>query len=102
MLKLFRASSDPGGVVMTAPKNDSLQDLDKQILDYGRRWHQVGVFVRCTLCGEGQKASESAAAFPHFSTCTVKSTDNQYPWRELAEILSTLPNEYVIDVQTQL
>ena len=43
MLKLSRASSDRGGVVMTDPKNDSLKNMDKQILDYGRRWHQVGV-----------------------------------------------------------
>ncbi|WP_397448104.1 hypothetical protein [Pseudomonas sp. NA-150] len=67
------------------------QPLDHRILKHARRWHLVGVFLRCSICGEAQRASQSAIAFSHFAGCEAALDGDVYPWRELADILLDLP-----------
>jgi hypothetical protein len=66
--------------------------LDDQILRFSYRWQLVGIFLRCTVCNQGQRASDSEFAFPHLEGCRVVTEGNRFPWRELAETLRRLPN----------
>ena len=68
-----------------------LEPLDQRILMHARRWQLVGVFLRCTVCGEAQRASQSGAAFPHFAGCAAGSNGEDHPWHQLADILRDLP-----------
>jgi len=68
------------------------QRLDRQILAHSRRWHTVGLFMRCTACGHSQKASESARPFPHDPACQANAGE-EFPWQELAAILRHLPTQ---------
>ena len=57
--------------------------------------HDLGtwrcLYLHCSACGMGQKASESTVPFVHDAKCRSASGRNPYPWHELANILNLLP-----------
>jgi hypothetical protein len=65
--------------------------LDRHVLAHSRRWHVVGIFMRCTSCGHPQKATQSAQPFAHAPDCRATTRSEDFPWREWATILRQLP-----------
>ncbi|PWK32185.1 hypothetical protein C7534_12190 [Pseudomonas sp. OV226] len=72
-----------------------LTGLDNQVLKFSRHWYLSGVYLRCTSCGSGQKASEANLPFPHESSC-LRADPQHYPWHDLARILHWVPSEDVV------
>ncbi|MFK7700156.1 hypothetical protein [Pseudomonas caspiana] len=65
--------------------------LDSRVLAHSRRWQVVGTFMRCVSCGHSQKASDGARPFPHHPDCRALIEAQDFPWRELADVLKALP-----------
>lgn len=86
----------PYGLLHPADADELLhvpaERLDRQILAHSQRWHTVGLFMRCTGCGQSQKASESVQPFPHDMACRPIEEDD-FPWQALAAILRQLPTK---------
>jgi UDP-N-acetylmuramyl tripeptide synthase len=80
----------PFGVLAVANAGESISNpLDVAILDYSRRWYQVGMFLRCTSCGEAQQASRADLDFQHKTQCAAAGI--HFPWLELRDLLRQLP-----------
>lgn len=80
----------PFGVLAVANAEESIGNpVDIAILDYSRRWYQVGMFLRCTSCGEAQRASQADTEFPHKAQCAALGIHS--PWLELRDLLRQLP-----------
>ncbi|EXF96621.1 hypothetical protein HK44_016030 [Pseudomonas fluorescens HK44] len=71
----------------SAAQSRALPALDRQVLEHSRRWVLSGIYLRCTICGAGQAASESNRPFVHDSGCACTSV-RDYPWHDLACILA--------------
>ena len=69
--------------------------LDIQVLKFSRHWHLSGVYLRCTTCGSGQKASDANLPFLHENSC-LRADLQHYPWHDLACILHWVPSEDVV------
>lgn len=44
---------------MGTPSIGNQQTLDDRVLEHSRYWHMAGLYLRCSACGMGQKASEA-------------------------------------------
>lgn len=80
---------------MTEPMIQSQRILDGKVLAFTRNWHLNGVYLRCTSCGSGQKASDADLLFVHENDCS-RFANLDYPWRELSMILQWVPSEDVV------
>lgn len=69
--------------------------LDSQVLKFSRHWHLSGVYLRCMVCGNGQKASDANLPFIHEDSCR-RADPQHYPWHDLACILQWVPSEDVV------
>lgn len=81
----------PFGVIAAENAQETISNpLDIAILDYSRRWYQVGMFLRCTSCGEAQRASRANSEFQHKTQCAAAGIHS--PWVELRNLLVQLPS----------
>lgn len=74
-----------------------LPALDRQVLEYSRHWVLSRMYMCCTACGVGQKASEGNQRFVHDSSCP-RFTGRHHPWQDLACILHWVPSENAVAV----
>lgn len=81
--------------IITEPSPETPRALDNLVLTFSRHWHLHGVYLRCTSCGAGQKASEAHVLFVHEGTC-VNADSLHYPWQVLGDILHWMPSDNVI------
>lgn len=84
-------------VRMTQQPTAGLQTLDYQVLEHSHRWQLVGIYLRCTACGAGQKASDGNMPFVHEITC-FHAARHHYPWQDLACILHWVPSQNIVAV----
>ena len=74
-----------------------LPALDRQVLEHSQYWLLSGIYMCCTACGVGQKASEGNQRFVHDSSCP-RFTGRHYPWHDLACILHWVPSQNAVKV----
>lgn len=80
----------PFGVLGVGNAGESIDNtVDIAILNFSRRWYQVGMFLRCTSCGEAQRASQADTEFQHKPQCAAAGSRS--PWFELRDLLRQLP-----------
>lgn len=83
---------------MTEQLIEGLSTLDQHVLEHSRHWLLTGIYLRCTACGAGQKASEGNLPFVHDLNCSRAGTCH-HPWHNLAYILHWVPGQYSVAVQ---
>ncbi len=74
-----------------------LPTLDQHVLEHSRQWLLTGIYLRCTACGAGQKASEGNLPFVHDLNCS-RSGIGHHPWHNLACILHWVPGQNSVAV----
>lgn len=63
--------------------------LDEMIQRWNRRWQMDGETARCRHCYVPQWPSSAEQPVKHQAQCPT--SPYEYPWRDLAELLRTLP-----------
>nr|WP_290467299.1 hypothetical protein [Pseudomonas fluorescens] len=72
-------------------RNAARYQLDDNLNAWSTKWVLDGNALHCAACSAGQPARSADEPFRHVVDCPQAGDFTQYPWRDLAELLRTLP-----------
>ena len=72
-------------------RNAARYRLDKSVNDWSTKWVLDANMLLCARCTAGQCARDADQPFRHGNGCRHSGDLTLYPWRELADLLRTLP-----------
>ena len=72
-------------------RNAARYQLAAGLEDFGRRFRLEGDALVCRQCQAAQLAGAADEVFAHDAECPWRPDFARYPWRELAELLHSLP-----------